>query len=80
MPRVDDGIVVNDDDPVASRVHIQLDTIGPELDGALERWNGVLRMSLVRPTVGDTLGRIAASACGQTFLSVVALYSMSAKL
>jgi hypothetical protein len=80
MPRVDDGIVVNHDDPVARRVHVQLDAVGSELDGALERWNGVLGMSLVRPTVGDALGRIAASACGQAFLSVVALYSMSAKL
>lgn len=80
MPRVDDGIVVNDDDPVASRVHVELDAIGPELNGSLERCKGVLGMSLVRPTVGDALGWCAASACGQAFLSVVALNSMSAKL
>lgn len=80
MPRVDDRIVVNDDDPVASRVHVELDAVRPELDRSLEARYRILGMSLVRPAVGDTLGRLAASACGQVFLSVVALYSMSAKL
>jgi hypothetical protein len=51
MPGVDDRVVVNDDDPVASRMHVELNAIGSELDGALERGDGVLRMSLVRPTV-----------------------------
>ncbi len=36
MPGVDGGIVVNDDDAVPRGVHIQLDSIGPKLDGALE--------------------------------------------
>jgi hypothetical protein len=80
MPRVDDGIVVNDDDPVASRVHVELDAIRPELDRALEGGDRILGMSLVCPAVGDTLGRIAALTSGQAFLSVVALYAMSAKL
>lgn len=80
MPGVDDRIVVNYDRPVASRVHIELNAIGSELDRALKRGGRVLGMSLVRPPVGDPLGRIAASTCGQVFLSVVALCSMSAKL
>jgi hypothetical protein len=61
-------------------VHVELDAIGSELDGALERRDRILGVGLVRPTVGDALGRIAALSCGQAFLSVVALYSMSAKL
>jgi len=76
---VHDPIVMDHDDPVAGRMNIQLDSVGPELDGPLERGNRVLGMSLVRPAVGDALGRIAAS-CGQAFLSVVALCAMSAKL
>jgi hypothetical protein len=51
MPGVDYRVVVNDDDPVASRVHVELNAIGSELDGALKRGNRVLRMSLVRPTM-----------------------------
>jgi hypothetical protein len=61
-------------------VHIQLYSIGPELDRALERGNGVLWMGLVRPPVRDPLGRVVASACAQAFLPVLALCSMSAKL
>lgn len=80
MPRVDDRIVVNDDDPVASRVHVELDPVRPELDRSLEARYRILGMSLVRPAVRDPLGRIAALTSGQAFLSVVALYSMSAKL
>ncbi len=37
MPGVDDWIVMNYDLPVASGVHIELDAVGPELDGALKR-------------------------------------------
>ena len=37
MSRVDHWVVVNDDNSVAGRVHIELDGVGPELDGALER-------------------------------------------
>jgi hypothetical protein len=80
MPRVNDGIMVDNYDPIASRVHVELDTVGPQLNGSLERCNGVLGMALVRPTVGDALRWSAVSVCGQAFLSVVALYSMSAKL
>jgi hypothetical protein len=73
MPGVDDRIVVNDDHPVASRVDVELNAIGAQFDGAFEGCNRILRMSLVRPPVGDALGGIAASTCGQAFLSVVAL-------
>ena len=60
------GIVVNYDYAITSRVHIELNAIGAELDGALA-------------TVGDALRGVTAAACDQTFLSVVAFCSMSAK-
>jgi hypothetical protein len=75
-----DWIVVNDDNPIASRMHVQLYSIGPKFDSALECGERVLGMSLVRPSVSDPLGRVAASTCGQAFLPVVAFCSMSAKL
>ena len=80
VPRVNDWIVVNDDNSVAGGVDVELNSIGPQLDGALERGEGVLGMSLVSPPVSDPLGRVASSSCGQAFLGVVVLYSMSAKL
>jgi hypothetical protein len=80
MPGVDDRIMMNHDQSVASCVHVELNCVGSELDGALERCDRILRMSLVRAPVGDPLRRITASTCGQAFLSVVALGSMSAKL
>jgi len=36
VPGVDHRVVVNDDNAVARRVHIELDGVGAELDGALE--------------------------------------------
>jgi hypothetical protein len=33
---VNHGIVVNDDNPVARRMHVQLDPIGSKLDRSLE--------------------------------------------
>lgn len=80
MPGADDWIVMNDDNPVASRMDVELYAISSERDGALKRGKRVLGMSLVRAPVGDPLGRIAVSTCGQAFLPVVALYSMIAKL
>ena len=77
---VNDGIVVNHHDPVTSRVHIELDAIGSQLDRSDERGDGVLGVGLVSAPVRDSLGAIAASAYGQAFLSVVALCWMSAKL
>lgn len=73
MPGVDDRIVVNDNHPVSGRVHIQLDAIGSELDGADECGNRVLWIGLVRAPVGDSLWGFAASECVQSSLSVVAL-------
>jgi hypothetical protein len=73
VPGVNHRIVVNDDDPVARRVHIQLYSVGAELDRALERRERVLRMSLVRPAMSDALRRVTAATCGQGFLQVVAL-------
>lgn len=72
--------MVNHDDPVPRRVHVQLDPIGSKLDGALECGERVLGVALVRPAVGDPLRRAEAWTCGQVFLQVVALWSMSAKL
>lgn len=73
MPGVDDRIVVNDDDSVAGRVHIELDAIGAELDRADKRSDRVLGMGLMRAPVGDLLRGLAAAACGQSSPSVVAL-------
>jgi hypothetical protein len=77
---VNDGIVVNDDDPVPRRVHVQLDSIRSELDGAFECGKRILGVGLVGPPVGDPLGRVVAWTCRQVFLRVVTLWSMSAKL
>jgi hypothetical protein len=80
MPGVDDSIVVYDYYAIAGRVHVELDSVGTELDGAGKRGQRVLRMGLVGASVGDAFGGIAAATCGQAFLPVVALCSMSAKL
>jgi hypothetical protein len=37
MSGVDDRIVVNDHHSVASRVHVELNALSPELDRALKR-------------------------------------------
>ena len=80
VPGVDNRIVMNYDNPIASRVHVELNAIRSELDGALKCGDRILGMRLVCSPVRDPLGRIAARTCGQAFLSVVALCSMSAKL
>ena len=80
MPGVNDWIVVNHHDTVAGRVDVELYGVGTQLDGALKCGDRVLRMGLMRASMGDQLGGIAAWTCGQAFLSVVALCSMSAKL
>ena len=36
VPGVDHRVVMNDDNAVARRVHVELDRVGTELDGALE--------------------------------------------
>jgi hypothetical protein len=71
---------MNDDNAVASRVDVELDSVCPKLDCALERGERVLGMGLVGSPVSDPLGRVVASTCGQALLRVVALLSMSAKL
>jgi hypothetical protein len=73
MPGVNDGIVVNDDNPVACRMHVELYSIGSELDCALEGRKRVLGMGLVSSPMRDPLGRLVLLACGQAFLGVVAL-------
>jgi len=78
--RVDNGIVMDDDDSVARRVHVELDGIGAELDRAGEGGNGVLGDRLVCPPVGDPFRRGAPGGCVQAFPRVVALGTMSAKL
>jgi len=80
MPGVNDWIVVNHDDPVAGGVDVELYGVGTQLDGTLKCGDRILRMGLMRASMGDQLGGIAAWTCGQAFLSVVALWSMSAKL
>ena len=37
MPGVDHRVVVNDDYSVTGRVHVELDGIGAQFDGSLER-------------------------------------------
>jgi hypothetical protein len=73
VPGVNDGIVVNDDNPVTGCVDIQLNTIGTKLDGALKGRERVLGMGLVRAPVSDALWRFQAATCSQAFLQVVAL-------
>ena len=68
-----DRIVMNDDNPITGRVHVQLYSVGPELDGALEGRKRVLGMALVRTPVSDAFGRVLPSTCSQVFLQVVAL-------
>jgi hypothetical protein len=80
VPGVDHRIVVDDDNSVVRRVHIELDGVGAELDGALEGGERVLGMRLVRSPVGYPFGRVSAPAKGQAFLGVVGLCWMSAKL
>jgi hypothetical protein len=80
MPGVNDWIVVNHHDTVTGRVDVELYGVGTQFDGALKCGDRVLRMGLMRASMGDQLRGIAAWPCGQTFLSVVALCSMSAKL
>ncbi len=70
-PRVDDWIVVHDDDAVARGVHVQLDRVRSELDRAEKRGYRVLRERLMSPAVGDLFGRTAAARGGQEFLRVV---------
>ena len=65
MSRVHYRIVVNYHDPVPSSVHIELDAICTELDRADKSSDRVFGMRLVRTPVGDSLGGIAASGCGQ---------------
>jgi hypothetical protein len=67
-----DGVMVNHDNPIERRVHVQLNTIGSELDRAVECGERVLGMALVRPTVGDPLRRAEAWTRGQVFLLLVA--------
>jgi hypothetical protein len=58
VPGVDHRVVVNDDNSVVRRVHIELDGVSTELDGALEGGERVLGMRLMRPPVGYPLGRV----------------------
>lgn len=53
ISRVEDGIVMNYDDPIRRSVDIELDCLGAQLDRPVERRNGVLRQSVVRPAVRD---------------------------
>jgi len=69
---------VYNDHSIARGMHVQLDSIGAQLDRALERRNGVFRMRIMRAPMGDFFGG-GASSPGQEFLGVVALGTMSAK-
>ncbi len=80
VPGVDHWVVVHDDNSVDRSVHIELDSVGTELDGALEGGERVFGMRLVCPPVGYPLGRVPAPMLGQAFLAVVGLCWMSAKL
>ena len=73
MPGVDHRVVVNHDNPVPGRVHIELDTVGAQLNRALERSERVLRVRLVSAAVRNSFGWSTPSACGQGVLGVVAL-------
>ena len=73
MPGVDHRVVVNHDNTVPGRVHIELDAVGAQLDRALERSERVFRVRLVSAAVRNSFGRSTPSACGQGVLGVVAL-------
>lgn len=51
--RVEHGIVMNHNDAIARRVHIELDSLGAQLERSLEGWNRVFGQRFVRPAVGD---------------------------
>jgi hypothetical protein len=78
--RIYDGVVVNDDDAVASSVHVQLDCIGPELDRPKKRGDRVLGERLMRTAVGDLFRDTSLPVRNQLPLGVVVLVTMSAKL
>src|SRR5207253_8775777 len=54
-------IGMHDGDAVRSEVHVQLDAIGAEIDGTLERGQRILRELAWRATVADALD---AASCG----------------
>ena len=80
MPGVHYRVVMNDDDPVPGRVNIELDSVGTQLYGALERRERVLRVRLVRAPMGDSFGRIATWASGQGVPRGSSFVRMIAKL
>lgn len=53
ISRVEDRIVMNNDDPIRSSVDIQLDCLRAELYRPVERRNGVLGQNVMRPAVRD---------------------------
>ena len=80
MPGVDDRVMVNHHGPVPGGVDVELDAVRSQLNGPLECGERILGMRLVRAAMGNSFGWIAAWACGQAFLGVVAFCWMSAKL
>lgn len=78
--RINDRVVVNDNNSVIGGVDVELDCLGAQLDGAQKSRDGVLGQGLMRPPMRDFLGW-ASPRCGvQVFSRVVALGTMSAKL
>lgn len=66
ISRIEDGIVMDDYNPVRGRAHIELDRVGAELDRALERRDGILGQCVVGAPVRDR--EACETAFGQVFL------------
>ena len=60
-------IVMHDGDAVRGEVHVQLDGIGAEIDGTLERGQRILRELAWRATVADALDAPSCVAIGSIF-------------
>jgi hypothetical protein len=78
--RVDNRVVVNDDNSVVGGMDVELDRLGTQLQGAEESGNGVLGQGLMRPPMRDLFGQGSPTWGVQVFSRVVALGTMSAKL
>lgn len=78
--RIDNRVVVNDNNSVVGGVDVELDRLGTQLQGAQKSGNGVLGQGLMRSSMRDLFGQGSPSWGVQVFSRVVALGTMSAKL
>jgi hypothetical protein len=72
--------MVYNDYPVPTRVNIELDCVGAELERLQEGRNRIFGQCTVSAPMRDPFGAAALASWGQSGLGVVALEGMSAKL